>query len=177
LPLARRPGGGSSIMRSMGSESAVTSSLASFKTALPGASAREPAANADVARAPCLSRPCIHTLPQSCAACRHLWWGEAKSVFRRDMQNSTWARKTSSLSLRLASSAGNPLANTVSESEPNDQNDCDLRRWGAPERDRPAIDAGYSSFGSELKTQWPFGGLHLSRTVLHRTRASHYHRR
>ena len=33
LPLERRPGGGSSIMRSMGSESAVTSSLASFKTA------------------------------------------------------------------------------------------------------------------------------------------------
>jgi hypothetical protein len=40
-----------------------------------------------------------------------------------------------------------------------------------------AIDAGYSSFGSELKTQWPFGGLHLSRTALRRAGASHYHRR
>src|SRR5262249_34937035 len=28
---------------------------------------------------------------------------------------------------------------------------------------RPAIDAGCSSFRSELKTQWPFGGLHLGR--------------
>src|SRR5213080_4157992 len=32
-------------------------------------------------------------------------------------------------------------------------------------------------FGSELKTQWPFGGLHLSRTVLRRTGASRYRRR
>src|SRR5262249_61280442 len=41
----------------------------------------------------------------------------------------------------------------------------------------PAIDAGYSSFGDEPKTQWPFGGLHLSRTALRRTGASRYHRR
>src|SRR5262249_35317612 len=68
-----------------GSErSADTSSLASFETASrthqvtaatphrpPGASARESEANADVAHAPCLSRPYIRTLPELCAACRH----------------------------------------------------------------------------------------------------------
>jgi hypothetical protein len=43
------------------------------------------------------------------------------------MQNSTWARKTSSLSLRLAPSAGNPLAHTVFECEADDQNDCDFQ--------------------------------------------------
>ena len=37
-------------------------------------------------------------------------------------------------------SAGNPLANTVSESEPNDQNDCNLQHW---ER---ANFAGFSSY-------------------------------
>ena len=34
-----------------------------------------------------------------------------------------------------------------------------------------AIDAGHSSFGSELNTQWPFGGLHLGRMAPCRMRA------
>jgi hypothetical protein len=47
----------------------------------------------------------------------------------------------------------------------------------APTIGRPAMDAEYSSLGSELKTQWLFGGLRLNQTVLRRTGASHYHRR
>ena len=102
--------------------------------------------------------------------------GAAKHGPTADWRPGGRPQERTSLPLRLAPPAGNPLANTVSESEPNDQNDCDLRHWGPPERDRPAIDAGYSSFGSELKTQWPFGGLHLSQTVLRRTTASHHRR-
>jgi hypothetical protein len=40
--------------------------------------------------------------------------------------------KGTSLPLRLVPPAGNPLANTVSECEANDQNDCnyyDFRHW------------------------------------------------
>jgi len=54
------------------------------------------------------------------------------------MQNSTWARKTPSLFLRLASSAGNPLADTVSKCEANDQSDCNFEHRGPPrQRLRP----------------------------------------
>jgi hypothetical protein len=44
-----------------------------------------------------------------------------------------WRRlpKGTSLPLRSAPPAGNPLANTVSESEPNDQKDCDLQHCGS----------------------------------------------
>jgi hypothetical protein len=47
------------------------------------------------------------------------------------LQYRFWRRppKGTSLSLRLSSAAGNPLANAVSERESNDQNDCNFRHW------------------------------------------------
>jgi hypothetical protein len=46
------------------------------------------------------------------------------------------AIKATSLSLRLAPSMGNPLANTVSECEANDQSDCNFKYRGRRDKGR-----------------------------------------
>ena len=45
-------------------------------------------------------------------------------------ENGCAALKATSLSRRLAPSAGNPFANTVSEREANDQSDCNFKHRG-----------------------------------------------
>src|SRR6516165_3043304 len=57
--------------------------------------------------------------------------GAGTATIQVDCQMATRRRspKGTSPSLCLAPSARNPLATTVSESEPNDQSDCNLQHW------------------------------------------------